>query len=321
MSFGSAVFKTMLRSKFSEGIMLAANGSCTVELPDDDSLAMIAMCRIIHHQAPQIDFSITADFMKSFAVTVEKYDCVVATSGWGLKAFSKLFRPVSEAEKNLEYGEPPDLTKSKVLAKFLYPAYLFDAKKAFKLIIYYIVLAIDEQAFVSPFQEVTFGLDQDILDALPEGLLSTMIHLEDELKSSILDGIEERMHAEAISKTDYHMRDWDTCSYHAQVPREKFLCDAGNVIDGIQDLKKFGLLPTVKAYRTCTLGDVIMRLNRWQQRSAHGSTCDLCLVDECKFVTALEESYKGKWFAGLCLKCVKAGHKKHGFFTCKCSRK
>lgn len=78
MKATSEPFSAMLGSSWKEGRDLLEDGSVEVPLPDDNAMAMVYICAIIHHRNRMLPSTITPKVILEIAVTADKYDFVDA---------------------------------------------------------------------------------------------------------------------------------------------------------------------------------------------------------------------------------------------------
>ena len=145
MSTASKVFEVMLRPVFKEGVDLANDEKCHISLPDDDPVAMLALCCIIHHQLSGNPNVNSTDFTVKTAVLADKYDCMKAVYLWMESQSWRLLRTSG-------------LTETKQ-ASLLLVAYLSNNLLLFREITRRVLL------WKTPISEVEFS------DALPTGLV------------------------------------------------------------------------------------------------------------------------------------------------------
>ncbi|CAK1360543.1 unnamed protein product [Cercospora beticola] len=74
LSLGSTVFKAMLNSKLKEGTTLAKTSSVEIPLPEDDSAALLTLCKLLHLHDIEHEEQ-TADHTLQLALLADKYDC------------------------------------------------------------------------------------------------------------------------------------------------------------------------------------------------------------------------------------------------------
>ena len=72
----SPVFKSMLEPRFREGLMLAADSTVEIPLPDEDHASMELLCNIIHLRQDSISELIQPATILALAALCDKYACV-----------------------------------------------------------------------------------------------------------------------------------------------------------------------------------------------------------------------------------------------------
>jgi hypothetical protein len=79
LSHASPVFRAMFGPHFNEGKVLAESSSVDVPIPDDDPIAMEAICFVLHMRSEDISSEVDADNLVCVAEHCDKYDVLVAT--------------------------------------------------------------------------------------------------------------------------------------------------------------------------------------------------------------------------------------------------
>lgn len=69
----SDYFRKELRSPWKEGEELAANGTVTINLPEDDTEAMEIICHAVHHRTDSVPGTVSLRLLSKMAVLSDKY--------------------------------------------------------------------------------------------------------------------------------------------------------------------------------------------------------------------------------------------------------
>ena len=80
MSLASPVMAAMLSPRYSEGNTLSEKGFLELALPEDDTEAMIWLCKAFHHK--QVLSQLSTDLIEKLAVVCDKYQMSLTLSPW-----------------------------------------------------------------------------------------------------------------------------------------------------------------------------------------------------------------------------------------------
>lgn len=163
LSLASPVFKTMFGPSFVEGKSITSSSPSRITLTDDNPIAMVNLCNIIHYQTKSMPKQPDQPFLDQLAIVADKYDCIEA-----LRSSTHMWLTTLEAEAASVIEEEPSTS----IGKLLYPAYTFDCAIAFEKItrsmVYYVGGTTSQE---SPTQ---YQICPAIQALLPEGLLGKL---------------------------------------------------------------------------------------------------------------------------------------------------
>ena len=117
LSLASPVFKALCKPGFTEGNTIAMGGTSRINLPEDDTDAMTAFCRVTHFRRHSNDETTPITLLENLAIVTDKYDCASAMRSFGGLSLSDFIRKAFGTLKN---------------GRLLYPAYVFDNTYAFQ---------------------------------------------------------------------------------------------------------------------------------------------------------------------------------------------
>lgn len=99
MSLSSPVFDAMFNGNFAEGQARSPDQPREVALPDDDTQAMLLVCRIAHMRTSDLPEMLSVNAFTEFALVSDKYQCTAAVRAWSKVWISKIF----EGEPGADY--------------------------------------------------------------------------------------------------------------------------------------------------------------------------------------------------------------------------
>ncbi|EXJ87774.1 hypothetical protein A1O1_04701 [Capronia coronata CBS 617.96] len=160
LTLSSPVFKAMFTGKFREGYLaLSQTNPPVVELPEDEVLAMLRLCRILHHkESPLVQVSFAS--MHRVAIASDKYQCGSAVVPWFHRHLQLKSRYIGQTD----------------LAHAVNTAYLLDDKEAFYKFSQCATMYLSEAIKNSPFaKDFSPSLHDRLIESL-SSLRSTKMH-------------------------------------------------------------------------------------------------------------------------------------------------
>lgn len=160
LGLASPVFKAMFSPSFAEGRSLTSSSPSRISLTDDNLVAIVSLCQIIHYQTKSLPKEPDQSFVEQLAIVADKYDCIEA-----LGPLSHMWLATLEAEAVVLIED----ATSSTIGKLLYSAYTFDCAIAFKKITRSMIFYVGVNTLLEPLEPYQISSATQAL--LPEGLL------------------------------------------------------------------------------------------------------------------------------------------------------
>ena len=275
----SPVLEALFRPGFREGNSLQAKGTepVSIELPDDDSHAMFAICSIIHRKFKEVEVS-SAIQLEEIAMVADKYDCLEAISWWGAQCVSILLR-----KGQVEFSD----------GRLLFPAVFFNDYIGFREVTRAMAFKRNGLREIFMGRKLFPDIPEDVLALLPENIITKIWRFEWYAKKELMTSLETIL--------------WPALAKALGVGRNSFReCDCPDVSALIKELRESGLYPTAHVYDTFSVEEIIKRLRKGYDRYSNmpESKCYFSNLIFTKVHDVLEWEKSNR--TGLCLDCVKS---------------
>jgi hypothetical protein len=158
LSVASPVFKKLFGPHFAEGCQVSSTSPGSISLFEDDAVAMLTLCHVLHHQAYKVTTKPSFTFLEKVAVAADKYDCLQGMAQWGGNYCSHMIR-----------AYPDGINAGRILLSTV----LFDDPIGFRAVMKSMVYSLQRSQFdrLPLLWSEEFGSHAD--DLLPKGLLCT----------------------------------------------------------------------------------------------------------------------------------------------------
>ncbi|TLD37648.1 hypothetical protein E2P81_ATG04460 [Venturia nashicola] len=288
LSVASKMFKAMFFGHFKEAVELASSTTpYQVLLPDDEPVAMVALCSVLHHVEFAPDLSVLN--LSAFAGVADKYDAIKACKLAGKAWLDHIYLQTTGISSFL-------------LIEILCVAYIFEDYQNFKKISKRVLVQPDGYQRVRDFisDAVSFP------DSVPNTFAALRRDTEDMISEHLMDPITVMARG----------RNWYNTTDHTSNKGGLSSCkhDAAKSYDYTWELMQLGLWPIVP--RKWNLETVVQSLAAFKGKTTaqagilifpnFGAKCSACSCDTVHRMDTLKKLVEEK-LKGLCLDCFRAG--------------
>ncbi|KAL9107167.1 MAG: hypothetical protein Q9187_008465 [Circinaria calcarea] len=284
----------MLGPHFAEGSTIK-NGMLDVDMPEDDTEAMITLCGILHHRYECTTSSPSTEFLIHLATTADKYDCVSAVSQWSGNHISDLILK-AEIQENLDY-------------RLLYLTYAFDDHRRFRQITKLLVYSRSGTNLHDAAHNCSGLMDTVDKPSLWMKVIAKILTTQENTMRCLLDELQGAM-TPMLKKpllNNQPSRGLDPKSAASHNDTYFSECDSTHISRYLSTLHWQDIWPLAQHSATWGLDTILSNLDdcNFQTATQH-QTCIACKTDFTLVVRRAKDKVKNAFF-GLCLDCVKNG--------------